>query len=153
MISSQVSFRAIDGHSVYCSTKGALDQLARCLALELGPHKVNQERYIFQIIQLQEKVTFFIYSRFSACAINLILFARMLQNDRNLASYCCLPDLLAVGTGGVCLACLYTCPFFYSLCLAGNRMAYYQPKIIYLYIVHLDNVVIPSIFTTEVVNV
>ena len=41
MVSSQSSIRAIDGHSVYCSSKAALDQLARCLALELGPHKVT----------------------------------------------------------------------------------------------------------------
>lgn len=41
MISSQASFRAIAGHSVYCSTKGAIDQLTRCLALELGPHKIR----------------------------------------------------------------------------------------------------------------
>lgn len=43
MISSQASFRAINGHSVYSSTKGAIDQLAKCLALELGPHKVKEE--------------------------------------------------------------------------------------------------------------
>ena len=41
MVSSTSSLGAIPDHSVYCSSKGALDQLARCLALELGPHKVG----------------------------------------------------------------------------------------------------------------
>ncbi|XP_042770982.1 L-xylulose reductase isoform X2 [Panthera leo] len=40
-ISSQASQRAITNHSVYCSTKGAMDMLTRVMALELGPHKIR----------------------------------------------------------------------------------------------------------------
>ena len=40
MVSSNCGIRAIPGFSVYCCTKGAMDQLCRCLAIELGPHKV-----------------------------------------------------------------------------------------------------------------
>lgn len=41
MISSALSFKAVDQNTVYCSTKAALDQFTRCLALELGPHKIR----------------------------------------------------------------------------------------------------------------
>lgn len=41
MVSSVASYRACDGHAVYCGTKSAMDQLARCVAVELDPHKVN----------------------------------------------------------------------------------------------------------------
>nr|XP_012308196.2 L-xylulose reductase [Aotus nancymaae] len=40
-ISSQASQRAIANHSVYCSTKGALDMLTKAMALELGPYKIR----------------------------------------------------------------------------------------------------------------
>ncbi|XP_077710799.1 L-xylulose reductase isoform X2 [Canis aureus] len=40
-ISSQASQRAIANHSVYCSTKGAMDMLTKVMALELGPHKIR----------------------------------------------------------------------------------------------------------------
>lgn len=40
-ISSQASQRALTNHSVYCSTKGALDMLTKMMALELGPHKIR----------------------------------------------------------------------------------------------------------------
>nr|XP_054112618.1 L-xylulose reductase isoform X2 [Callithrix jacchus] len=40
-ISSQASQRAITNHSIYCSTKGALDMLTKVMALELGPHKIR----------------------------------------------------------------------------------------------------------------
>ena len=40
MMSSIAGMKGIGYHSIYCTTKGALDQLTRCLALELGPHKV-----------------------------------------------------------------------------------------------------------------
>lgn len=40
-ISSQCSQRAVTNHSVYCSTKGALDMLTKVMALELGPHKIR----------------------------------------------------------------------------------------------------------------
>lgn len=40
-ISSQSSQRALANHSVYCSTKGALDMLTKVMALELGPHKIR----------------------------------------------------------------------------------------------------------------
>lgn len=41
MISSIAGMRALENRTVYCSTKGALDQLTRCLALELGPHQIR----------------------------------------------------------------------------------------------------------------
>ncbi|XP_051684397.2 L-xylulose reductase isoform X2 [Oryctolagus cuniculus] len=40
-VSSQASHRALTNHSVYCSTKGALDMLTKVMALELGPHKIR----------------------------------------------------------------------------------------------------------------
>lgn len=40
-VSSQASQRALTNHSVYCSTKGALDMLTKTMALELGPHKIR----------------------------------------------------------------------------------------------------------------
>ena len=46
MISSILSYKAYDTDSVYCCTKAALDQLTRCLALELGPHKVKHSLFM-----------------------------------------------------------------------------------------------------------
>jgi L-xylulose reductase len=40
-ISSQATMRAVKDHTVYCASKGALDQLTRVMALELGPHQVQ----------------------------------------------------------------------------------------------------------------
>ncbi|XP_076305659.1 L-xylulose reductase-like isoform X3 [Tachypleus tridentatus] len=40
-ISSQAGMVALLDHCVYCSTKGALDQLTRCMALELGPYQIR----------------------------------------------------------------------------------------------------------------
>ncbi|KAF5912947.1 hypothetical protein HPG69_012636, partial [Diceros bicornis minor] len=40
-ISSQASQRALTNHSVYCSTKGAMNMLTKVMALELGPHKIR----------------------------------------------------------------------------------------------------------------
>ncbi|XP_046389464.1 L-xylulose reductase [Ischnura elegans] len=40
-ISSQASQAALQDHSVYCATKGALDMLSKVMALELGPHKIR----------------------------------------------------------------------------------------------------------------
>ncbi|XP_011371972.1 L-xylulose reductase [Pteropus vampyrus] len=40
-VSSQASQRAIANHSVYCSTKGAMDMLTKVMALELGPHNIR----------------------------------------------------------------------------------------------------------------
>jgi len=40
-VSSQASTRALTDHSVYCTSKAAVDQLTRCLAFELGPHQVS----------------------------------------------------------------------------------------------------------------
>lgn len=40
-VSSQASQRAITSHSVYCSTKGAMDMLTKVMALELGPHNIR----------------------------------------------------------------------------------------------------------------
>ncbi|XP_004432934.2 PREDICTED: L-xylulose reductase isoform X2 [Ceratotherium simum simum] len=40
-VSSQASQRALTNHSVYCSTKGAMNMLTKVMALELGPHKIR----------------------------------------------------------------------------------------------------------------
>lgn len=41
-VSSQASAAALRDHSVYCSTKAAVDGLTRVMALELGPHQVDR---------------------------------------------------------------------------------------------------------------
>jgi L-xylulose reductase len=40
-VSSQSSTRAVKDHTAYCTSKGALDQLTRMMALELGPHNIR----------------------------------------------------------------------------------------------------------------
>lgn len=40
-ISSQASLVALADHASYCASKGALDQLTRVMALELGPHGIR----------------------------------------------------------------------------------------------------------------
>jgi L-xylulose reductase len=40
-ISSQASKVGLRHHASYCSSKGALDQLTRVMALELGPHRIR----------------------------------------------------------------------------------------------------------------
>ncbi|WP_231933261.1 glucose 1-dehydrogenase [Botrimarina mediterranea] len=40
-VSSQASLVAIADHAAYCASKGALDQLTRVMALELGPHRIR----------------------------------------------------------------------------------------------------------------
>jgi len=40
-VSSQSSQRVITNHIVYTTSKAAVDQLTKCLAFELGPHKVS----------------------------------------------------------------------------------------------------------------
>jgi L-xylulose reductase len=40
-VSSQSSMRALQDHTAYCASKGALDQLTRMMALELGPHDIR----------------------------------------------------------------------------------------------------------------
>lgn len=40
-VSSQSSMAAIVDHAAYCASKGALDQLTRVMALELGPHQIR----------------------------------------------------------------------------------------------------------------
>ncbi|XP_972085.2 L-xylulose reductase [Tribolium castaneum] len=40
-ISSQASMAGLLNHSVYCSTKGAVDAFTRAAALELGPHNIR----------------------------------------------------------------------------------------------------------------
>ena len=39
-ISSQASQAALENHTIYCTTKAAVDQMTRMMALELGPHQV-----------------------------------------------------------------------------------------------------------------
>jgi NAD(P)-dependent dehydrogenase (short-subunit alcohol dehydrogenase family) len=40
-VSSQSSMRAVQDHTAYCTSKGALDQLTRMMALELGAHDIR----------------------------------------------------------------------------------------------------------------
>lgn len=40
-ISSQASMIALDDHAAYCASKGALDQLTRVMALELGKYQIR----------------------------------------------------------------------------------------------------------------
>nr|XP_036853067.1 L-xylulose reductase isoform X3 [Manis javanica] len=40
-VSSQASQRALTHHSVYCTTKSAVDMLTKVMALELGPYKIR----------------------------------------------------------------------------------------------------------------
>jgi len=40
-LSSQASKVGITDHTAYCASKGALDQLTRTMALELGPHQIR----------------------------------------------------------------------------------------------------------------
>ena len=40
-LSSQASMRGIADHAAYCAAKGAVDQLTRVMALELGPHNIR----------------------------------------------------------------------------------------------------------------
>jgi NAD(P)-dependent dehydrogenase (short-subunit alcohol dehydrogenase family) len=40
-VSSQASMVGLRDHAAYCASKGALDQLTRVMALELGPHNVR----------------------------------------------------------------------------------------------------------------
>ncbi|XP_031352943.1 L-xylulose reductase-like isoform X4 [Photinus pyralis] len=41
VVSSQASFRGIQDHAIYCSTKAALDAFVKVCALELGPHNIR----------------------------------------------------------------------------------------------------------------
>ena len=52
-ISSIAGMKALEKRTVYCSSKGALDQLTRCLALELGPHKVMRKRKKHKFIKME----------------------------------------------------------------------------------------------------
>ena len=45
-ISSVAGYKAVPNHTIYCSAKGAMDQLTRAMALELGPHKVGHRSKI-----------------------------------------------------------------------------------------------------------
>ncbi|XP_057311600.1 L-xylulose reductase-like [Hydractinia symbiolongicarpus] len=40
-VSSQASMTALPLHTAYCTSKGAVDQLTRMMALELGPHRIR----------------------------------------------------------------------------------------------------------------
>eukprot|EP00730_Choanoeca_flexa_P019696 TRINITY_DN9627_c0_g3_i2.p1 TRINITY_DN9627_c0_g3~~TRINITY_DN9627_c0_g3_i2.p1 ORF type:complete len:240 (+),score=35.89 TRINITY_DN9627_c0_g3_i2:45-722(+) len=40
-VSSQASQVGLDDHTAYCVSKGAMDQLTRMMAVELGPHQVG----------------------------------------------------------------------------------------------------------------
>jgi L-xylulose reductase len=40
-VSSQSSMVGLPDHTAYCASKGALDQLTRVMAIELGPHRIR----------------------------------------------------------------------------------------------------------------
>ncbi|MFC4455683.1 glucose 1-dehydrogenase [Deinococcus sonorensis] len=40
-VSSQSSMVGLPNHAAYCASKGALDQLTRVMAIELGPHRIR----------------------------------------------------------------------------------------------------------------
>jgi len=40
-VSSQASQAALQDHTVYCGSKGALDMVSKCMALELGPYNIR----------------------------------------------------------------------------------------------------------------
>ena len=40
-ISSIIGQRAFPGSYIYCASKAAVDQLTRCMAVELGPHNIR----------------------------------------------------------------------------------------------------------------
>jgi len=40
-ISSVANTIAFQDHTTYCISKGGVDQLTRCMAMELGPHKIR----------------------------------------------------------------------------------------------------------------
>ena len=50
--SSQAAQRCLPHHSVYCTSKAAVDQLTRSLAYELGPHKVRLLPHILLLLLL-----------------------------------------------------------------------------------------------------
>lgn len=52
-ISSLCSTFAMDKLSVYSCTKSAIDMLIKCMALELGPHKVSMNLKISTINRLR----------------------------------------------------------------------------------------------------
>ncbi|KAI0210413.1 L-xylulose reductase [Lamellibrachia satsuma] len=47
-ISSIGSHTALPLHTAICASKGALDQVTRVMALELGPHQVNQQIFLIE---------------------------------------------------------------------------------------------------------
>ena len=47
-VSSRASASAVESHTSYCASKGALDQVMRVMALELGPHQVSRSRSVNQ---------------------------------------------------------------------------------------------------------
>ncbi len=55
-VSSQASEAALKDHSIYCSTKAAVDGLTRVMALELGPYQV---RLTFSHLELIMKLLCF----------------------------------------------------------------------------------------------
>ena len=49
-ISSVASKCPSEGVAAYCASKGALDQLSRVMALELGPHRVIKASCTYKIL-------------------------------------------------------------------------------------------------------
>lgn len=54
-ISSILSRTAQPNTSAYSSTKGAVDNMTRCMALELGPHNVSSINLELHIYFIQQK--------------------------------------------------------------------------------------------------
>ena len=65
MISSIAGMKALEKRTVYCSSKGALDQLTRCLALELGPHKVMKNENLKRISKESNRKSMYIQNHHS----------------------------------------------------------------------------------------
>ncbi|KAI0237747.1 L-xylulose reductase [Lamellibrachia satsuma] len=55
-ISSTSSRMAVPLHTSYCASKGALDQVTRVMALELGPHQYPLDSYLYHIDKLPKGV-------------------------------------------------------------------------------------------------
>lgn len=49
-VSSIASSLALQDHTLYCASKGALDMLTKVMALELGPNKVNLIRNLQYVL-------------------------------------------------------------------------------------------------------
>ena len=56
-VSSQASMRALEGHTIYASSKAAVDMMTKIMALELGKH--NASVYLKYILLCYYMLHFF----------------------------------------------------------------------------------------------